>query len=113
MPGLALHVGATVTCQHAGVVNAVTTNLRVTLSGQPAAVVSDQFLVAGCPFTIPGTPPKPQPCVTVRWLVPATRVRVGGQPVLLADSVGICQSVEQIPQGAPVVAATQLRVRGT
>jgi hypothetical protein len=114
MPGFMLHVGATVLCTHAGTATAATSNPRVKVSGQPVVTLSDMHTVAGCPFQVP-TPggPKPQPCVTVRWLVPATRVRAGGQPVLLQDSVGLCQSAEQIPQGPPNVVVTQVRVRGT
>ena len=36
-----------------------------------------------------------------------------GQPALLQTSSGLCLSAEQIPQGPPNVATTQLRARGT
>ena len=111
MPGPLFHVGAQAICPHAGQISTVTSNTRVLVSGQPVATMADTFPVAGCAFTVPG--PKPQPCVLVRWLVPATRVLVNGQPVLLQTSTGICQSVEQIPQGPPTVVATQPRVIGT
>ena len=111
MSGLVLHVGATVLCPHAGQVSIQSSNTRVKVSGQMVATASDIYTVAGCPFTVPG--PKPQPCVTARWVVPATRVRVNGQPVILKTSSGICQSAEQIPQGPPNVTATQTRVKGT
>lgn len=110
MPSFLLHVGATVLCTHAGSVTIIPTNNRVLVSGQPVATLNDTYTVMGCPFTLPG--PKPQPCVTVRWLQPATRVRVNGQPVILQTSTGICQSAEQIPQGPPNVAMTQTRVKG-
>jgi hypothetical protein len=42
-----------------------------------------------------------------RWLVPAARVRVMGQPVVTQASVGICQSAELIPQGSPSVLRAQ------
>jgi hypothetical protein len=45
--------------------------------------------------------------------VPATRVFVNGQPVILQTSTGLCQSAEQIPQGPPTIVATQPRVIGT
>jgi hypothetical protein len=100
-------------CPHAGQVSFTTTNTRVLLSGQPALVVSDMFMIAGCPFQVP-TPggPKPQPCVTGRWLTPATRILINGQPAVLNTSTGLCQSVEQIPAGPPTVTTTQLRVSG-
>ena len=62
--------------------------------------LGDTFLVAGCAFTVPHG--KPQPCVKVQWLVPAMRVKVGGQPAILQSSNGLCQSAEQIPAGTAV-----------
>ena len=106
-----VQVGATIICPHGGQVSAVPTNTRVLAGGQPLTVLADQFLVAGCAFTVP--PGVPQPCVRVQWLVPATRVLVGGQPVILQLSSGLCQSSAQVPQGPPSVAVTQMRVSGT
>lgn len=111
MPGLVFHVGATTLCSHAGQVSTVSTNSRVLVSGQPVATMNDNYLIAGCAFTVP--PSKPQPCVKVQWLVPAARVMVSSQPVILATSSGLCQSAEQIPQGSPNVVVTQTRVKGT
>lgn len=111
MPGPIVHVGATILCPHAGPANVISTNNRVLVSGLPVATLADQFMVAGCAFTIPTG--KPQPCVTIQWLTPATRVFVMGQPVILQASTGLCLSAEQIPQGAPIVVTTQPRVIGT
>lgn len=111
MPGFLFHVGATAICPHGGQVSVVPSSPRVLVGGQPVATLADTYPIAGCTFTVPG--PKPQPCVTVRWLVPAVRVTVGGQPAILQTSTGLCQSAEQIPQGPPSVVVTQIRVRGT
>ena len=111
MPGFLLHVGATVICPHGGQVTIISTNTRVFVGGQPVATQSDAYTVAGCAFTVPG--PKPQPCVTAKWLVPAVRVTVGGKPAVLQTSTGICQSAEQIPQGPPNVVMTQMRAKGS
>lgn len=110
MPGFLFHFGASATCPHGGQVATISKNTRVMVSGQPVATMSDTYMVAGCAFTVP--PGKPQPCVKVQWLVPATRVFVNGQPAILQASTGICQSPEQIPQGPPLVVATQTRVSG-
>jgi hypothetical protein len=89
----------------------------VLLNGQPAATATNVFTVAGCPFTIP--PGKPQPCVLVRWTMPAARVLILGQPALLQTppgpgvGAGMCFSPEQLPQGPPVVSAMQPRVIGS
>jgi hypothetical protein len=114
MPATLYHVGATASCPHQGPVTTVSTNSRVLVGGQPVAIVTDQSTIAGCPFQVPvGAGTKPQPCVRVQWASPATRVFVGGQPVLLQSSTGICQSAEQIPQGPPSITVTQTRVVGT
>lgn len=107
MPGSLFHAGASAICPHGGQVSVIPSNTRVLVSGQPVATLGDLFLVGGCAFTVG---PKPQPCLKVQWLVPATRVLVNGQPAILQTSVGLCQSAEQIPQGPPSVIATQPRV---
>ncbi len=97
-------------CPHGGQVAAVSSNTRVLVMGMPVTTMADLYTVAGCAFTIPG--PKPQPCIKVQWLTPSARILVNGQPVILQASTGLCQSAEQIPQGPPIVVATQTRVMG-
>ena len=111
MPGFLYHLGASAICPHGGQISVVSANSRVLVNGLQVALVSDFFPVAGCVFTIPG--PKPQPCIQARFLVPATRVVINGQPVLIQTSSGLCQSAEQIPQGPPTITATQTRVVAT
>ena len=106
------HVGLTAMCPHGGQVSVVSTNTRVKVMGQYVAVMGDTYTIAGCPFQIPGTPPKPQPCIKVQWIVPAMRVKVMGKQVLLKSSTGLCLSAEQIPQGPPNIVMTQMRVKG-
>jgi uncharacterized Zn-binding protein involved in type VI secretion len=102
---------ATIMCPHGASATINSANVRVKAGGSPIALLSDITTVAGCPFTVPG--PKPQPCILVQWLVGATRVKVGGTPVLLQNSTGLAKSAEQIPQGPPNVVQTQVRVTGT
>jgi len=109
VPGALFHVGAVALCPHGGQVTTVPGSPRVTVLGMPVASMADQFLVAGCVFTV-GT--KPQPCVKVQWLSPATRVTVLGMPAILWPATGLCQSVEQIPAGPPNVVNVQARVTG-
>jgi hypothetical protein len=114
MPGFILHVGAVMQCTHQAPATTAPVQPRVTVSAQPVAITTNQLLVAGCPFTVPG--PKPQPCVKVLWTMPSTRILVAGQPVLLQTppgpgvGAGVCQSIEQIPQGPPTVSTIQARV---
>ena len=115
MPGLLMHANAVCQCTHAAPATIVPTQARVLVSGQPVATMTSQIMVAGCPFTLPL--PKPQPCITIKWLMPSVRVLVLGQPAMLVPAPGpgpgLCQSAEQIPQGPPIVSAVQLRVIAT
>lgn len=123
MPGFLMHVGAVMTCFHqAGVATIPPPQPRVVMNGQPVATISNPATpiatVAGCPFQVPvpgGT--KPQPCVTIKWAMPSTRFLVNGFPAALLPALGvgpgICQSAEQIPQGAPIVKVVQSRVIGS
>jgi uncharacterized Zn-binding protein involved in type VI secretion len=108
MPGFLYHVGASAICPHGGQVTVVSSNTRVLVNGLQVATISDFCPIAGCVFTIPG--PKPQPCIQARFLVPAARVLINGQPALIQTSTGLCQSAEQIPQGPPSILVTQTRV---
>lgn len=108
MSGPVAHVGAGITCMHGGMVNVVPGSPRVLLSGMPAATLADQYVVAGCIFTLPG--PVAHPCVQVRWLVPALRVLANGSPLVTQGSVGLGVAADQAPQGPPVIASTQPRV---
>ena len=111
MPGPILHVGATMTCPHGGQVTTIPGSQRVMVSGMPVATMADTYLIAGCAFTIP--PGRPQPCIKVHWTVPAIRVQVAGQPVIIQTSVGHCQGAEQISQGPTRIIAAQPRVIAT
>lgn len=110
MPGPLVHLGAVGMCPHAGQMSVISSNTRVLVAGAPVATITDQYLVAGCAFTVPG--PKPQPCVRIQWVAPATRVLVNGQPAVLQTSGGLSLSAEQIPQGPPSIVSTQPRVVG-
>ncbi|MBE9180046.1 hypothetical protein IQ268_15860 [Oculatella sp. LEGE 06141] len=122
MSGLLLHAmtGTGMQCTHLAPVAIVPDQKNVLVNAQPVATLKSKLTVAGCPFQIPPPAgPKLQPCVTVQWVMVSTRVFVNGQPVLLqplpgkGTGSGICQSVEPIPQGAPIVKMMQTRVIGT
>ena len=112
--GTIIDKNATILCPHGGQASIITSNTHVKVGGAFATTISDTFTVSGCPFQVPiGTGTKPQPCVKLQWTVPATRVRVNGNFVLLQTSTGLSLSAEQIPQGPPNVVMTQMRVKAT
>ena len=110
MAGNTITMASTLQCPHGGLVQIITANTRAAVDGSFIATVTDTFVVTGCPFQIPATPPIPSPCVAVQWIVPDTRVRVNGSPTLSQSSVGLCLSAAQLPQGPVTVAGGQVRV---
>ena len=111
MPGPLAHASNVTLCTHGIPATVVPTNARVLVNGLPVTTVADQYLVAGCPFTVPvGVP---MPCVRIQWLMPATRVQVNGMPALLQTSAGLCISAQQTPNGPPMVPVNQPRVVAT
>jgi hypothetical protein len=112
MPGFLVHVGAGITCAHGAKATVMPSQQRVRVADNFVAILADATTVAGCPFQVPiGTGTKPQPCVKIQWTVSATRVKVNRQFALVQSSTGLCQSAEQIPQGPPTIASTQVRVK--
>jgi hypothetical protein len=109
MPGALFHQLAVATCPHGGQVTTIPVAPRVTVMGMPVATVGDQFLVAGCAFTVG---PKPQPCVMVRWTTPAARLKILGLAVVLTPAPSLCLSADQIPAGPAMVLSVQPRVTG-
>ncbi|MFE5871578.1 hypothetical protein ACFQ6V_23435 [Streptomyces roseifaciens] len=112
MPGLVLHAGAVMMCAHPpGLVTLpAPTQLKVLVSLQPVATVSDVLVVGGCALTT--TPPF---CATVRWFQFSARVLAGGRPVLVQPtpppSPGPGTGVAA--PGPPMVQAMQIKVRAS
>jgi hypothetical protein len=105
VPGFLLHSGATVLCAHGGQAMPTVPNPRVLVGGQPITTQPNPYTVAGCALP----PNAGGPCVTAQWVVGATRVLAGNQPVLLQSSSAVCA-----PTGTPLnVVVTQMRVKGT
>ncbi len=105
MPGYLLHQGATVQCMHGGPATPTVPNPRVKVGGQPVVTSSGPWSIAGCSF-VPTA--GNGPCVTAQFTTFATRVKVGGTPVLLQDGSAVCT-----PTGTGVlVVMTQVRVKG-
>ena len=109
--GPLMHVAAVGMCPHGGQIQIISSDARVLVNGMQVATMADQFLIVGCPFTIP--PAVPQPCIRVQWMVPAARVLANSQPAILQTSVGMCMSVVGTPAGPPIFTVVQPRVVGS
>ena len=104
MPGFIVHLGATAQCSHGGRARPASPDARVAVGGQPVATMSAPWLVEGC--ALPAPPAANGPCATATWLTAATRVLVGGEPVLVHAGEAVCS-----PTGTPLlVLVTQTRV---
>jgi len=105
MPAPALHLGAVVTCTHAGTAMPVAPFPRVLLSGQPAVTLASPYAIAGCALT--GTPNPP--CITGQWLTGAVRVLAGGVPLATMAGTSTC-----VAPGTPMLhLSAQPRVLAT
>lgn len=106
MAGYLLDQGATVLCMHSGQAQPATVNQRVKAGGQLIVTQSGSHTVSGCPYQIGNVK---SPCTAVQWTSAASRVKAGGEPVLLADSQATCT-----PNGTGVnIVTTQTRVKGS
>lgn len=102
MPAPVLHLGATITCMHAGPAQPLSPFPRVMVSGQPVVTQATPYAVSGCALSGSGAPP----CVTAQWVVGAVRVMAGGVPVVILTSTAVCT-----PTGTgllPLVAQTRV-----
>jgi len=102
MPAPILHLGATVTCMHAGPAQPMAPFPRVLVSGQPVITLSTPYVITGCGLTGSGAPP----CTTAQWVSGAVRVMAGGSPVITQTGQAVC-----VPTGTgllPLVAQTRV-----
>jgi len=115
-----MHFGSSATCPHGtGKTAVIASNPKVmVLVTLQVATIIDLQSVVGCLFQVPAPTPsgtKPQPCVTVKF-IPSTKVLILGQPAIVAQippfgtPAGVCQSIEQIPQGPPLIISVQSKV---
>ncbi len=108
--GQLLNASAVLMCPHGGSVSAVSTNTRAKAGGDFILRPSDVFIIAGCPFVIPGV--GPHPCMKVQWVVSGLRTKAAGDNVLTSDSVGLCVAADNAPQGTVMITVTQPQVSG-
>jgi hypothetical protein len=112
MAGATLNVSASLTCPHGGTVTITTLNQSVKAESVYAALATDQYVVAGCPWQIPvGVGTVPSPCVSVKWILTDMRVTVNGNATLSTTSVGFCESAQKVPQGPVIISNPQQKVQ--
>ena len=105
MPAPIVHYGATVACLHQGVAQPTVLSPRVLVSGQMVVTLDTPYDVVGCGLASTSTPP----CVSAQWVSGATRVRAGGNPVIIQTSQAVCAPTGQ----GLLISSTQTRVSAT
>ncbi len=107
MSAYLLDTGATVTCSHGGSASPTTPSSKVSTNHQAIVPQTSTYTVSSCPYTTPAG--VSLPCVTAQFTSAATRVRAGGEPVLLKDS-----QATTTPNGVSLtVSNTQESVKAT
>jgi uncharacterized Zn-binding protein involved in type VI secretion len=102
-----LTAASSVQCPHGGQALLLTSNTQMLIDGAPALMQSDLHAIIGCPFAAVA----PSPCITIRWITGAAQCKVGGVPVLLQNSVGLCLNALQAPQGPALVLQVQQKAK--
>lgn len=110
MSGQTITVNSSLQCPHGGQVQIISSQSKATADQGFIGTIADTYVISGCPFQIPGTPPIPSPCVKVQWLKPDVRSTVNGMATVSSTSTGICLAATQLPQGPVSVVNTQTKV---
>lgn len=102
MPLLLLNTFSVVMCPHGGAVQHIpTTVTSFRVDGRRPMLLSDVYLIAGCPYQMRS----PSPCTKVIWVSGSSLLFVKGQPALTLASVGLCVSDSGTPQGPAIIAS--------
>ncbi len=104
MGSLLLNTQTVIMCPHGGIVTHIPltyTSYRV--DGRPPMLLTDQYLISGCPFFSFMA----SPCFRVLWISGSVNLIIRGVPALTLSSVGLCQSASGIMQGPVIMTYTQ------
>ena len=94
-------------CPHGGQALLLTANARVSATNSFGLLETDIHVITGCPFF---RGPVYSPCVRIEWAAGSTKTAINSTPVLKRESIGICYSADNVPQGTAVIVSTQMRV---
>jgi len=95
-------------CPHGGQAILLTANRKVTTNGSFWLLETDTHIVVGCPFFNGSVY---SPCIRIEWSLGSNRANVNGAPVLERESIGMCYSPDNTPQGSAIVVNSQMRTK--
>jgi hypothetical protein len=108
MPNFILTKSSVIVCPHGGMVAHMPMSYPGELiNGEVPMLFNDTYVVSGCSHFVAGSG---SACLRVEWTLPSPTKRIGGIPVLINTSVGLCRSASGTVQGPAVVAAFQTAV---
>jgi hypothetical protein len=101
-----LTTNSIIKCPHGGTAHLTTTNTVFSIQGSAALLETDVHTIHNCS---PGA--SIAPCVKITWSNGATKLSVGGTPVLLETSTGRCYNHLNQFRGNAVITQTQTKVK--
>ena len=105
--GEILTTGSRIMCPHGGQAILPTANARVSTTSSFWLMETDVHFVVGCPFCLGFIF---SPCVRIEWTAGSIRTNVNRTPVLKRESVGVCYSAANVPQGTAIIVNSQMKV---
>jgi len=108
MPAFILTRRSVILCPHGGIVTHIPmTFSEYLINGELPMLLTDQYLINGCP-NILGT--MPSACFKVVWTSASVYLIIKGSPALLNTSVGLCQAMNGAVQGPAIISSFQTTV---
>jgi hypothetical protein len=103
-----LATDSVIKCPHGGTAYLTTSNAVFSINGKAVLIETDVHTVINCFHHIATLF---SPCVKIRWSGGATKLLIGGTPVLIKSSIGDCLNTQNHVQGTAVITLTQTKVK--
>lgn len=105
MPNFILTKSSVIVCPHgAPVTHIPLTSQRSTVNGELVLFPNDQYMVAGCPFSMSGGA---SPCHRIVWTNLSKNFMMGGKSVLTSASIGTVHTFQGTAQGVATILSHQ------
>ena len=106
MPNYILTNTSVILCPHGGMVTHIPLSIsEFTIEGALPLLLTDQYLVVGCPGIVAGGT---YPCINAIWVNPSMMLFVRGRPALTNVSTGMVRDAMGIVAGPALVTSFQV-----
>lgn len=103
-----LTTNSNIKCLHGGTADLSSTHSKLSVDGYPVLMETDIHPVKNCIHSVGSIS---SPCINVKWSQGATKLSIGGIPVLLKSSAGDCVNNLNLSQGAAQIIQTQSKAK--